>query len=176
MKIVATSLAMLGIVAKVVAQAPALPTVTPVVYPYHFAATATGTNDLTSDYSNELLWTNVSSQSYVILRWDPSPGDIPVAYYSVHWWRTASIFTNNSDVGTNRQLTVSLKVPALTNRIIYITSLNATNIRYRPYGGLWNLCGWTNRTLTNPPVGLQYQGMGRSAKSPARVMIYKEVR
>lgn len=133
---------------------------------FHFAATAVATNGLESDYSKEVTTTNPTPN----LAWDPSP--TPGCTYTYTIWRGTNTahYTATWSAGTNTTFTVP-PVPDKTNRVLTLTTQNATNIQYRPWGGTWWLANRTNLLLHNPPVGLQYRPLGRSASKPARAWI-----
>lgn len=94
--------------------------------------------------------------------------------YFLFWSWTGK--TNSLDCGTNMTQAVTLYPPSKTNHILTITTVNATNIRYRPPGGTWFLANTNYLRFTNPPASqLTYQPMGTSKNSRATITIRQSV-
>lgn len=136
--------------------------------------------------SSVLYWTNSVRTNAIPIAWeaakvgcDPSITNIqPVTGYVFSYTRLGTSNTYYLQVSpTNRFAILPLPVaPLKTNRIVTITSQNATNIRYRPPGGTWKLLNRTNLSDTNPPVPvLQYQAMGASKAKPGELFIDRRI-
>jgi hypothetical protein len=105
---------------------PALPKlVAPPVRTFFYAATATGTNGMTSVYSNEVSSTNLT----VLLAWNPSAGAI--SNYTVLRGTNSGAYLKSYPAGTN--LILQVPPPPPSNLVITVS-------------------GSTNFSLTNPPA------------------------
>ncbi|MEN6533336.1 MAG: hypothetical protein ABFD89_06715 [Bryobacteraceae bacterium] len=147
-----------------------LPPTTNLLY---FAATASDAAGLSSDYSTELVYTNTTRASRFVLAWDASPGTNVITNYTVWQGRASRSYTNSVNAGTNLTATLLTAPPAKTNRVITVTTVNATNLEYSSRaGGPWLLAGKTNLCFTNPVVSaLYYRPMERTKASAARAYI-----
>jgi hypothetical protein len=143
--------------------------------PIYFAATATDTNGVESDFSNEAVINHFNGSNLVktvTLEWDASPSP-DITNYTIHWGGASGTYSRSIYAGTNLVWTVDLLVPVHSNRVITIWTENATNIRYaaRPCYP-WLLAYKTNLCFTNPPApALYYEPMARSSNQPARIFI-----
>lgn len=141
---------------------PMLPAVIerPATNRYCFAATATGTNGLESDFSNEVCATNLR---VVTLAWDKSPGTNAVTNYAVYWGGKNGTYTNKWQCGTN--LTVTLRLPWVkpkTNCVVTLTTSKATNIlAANSFKGPWVALNATNWTGTNPTSPQYWRAVGK---------------
>ncbi|MEN6533060.1 MAG: hypothetical protein ABFD89_05315 [Bryobacteraceae bacterium] len=133
---------------------------------YHFAATAVSTNGLESDYSAEVTTTNPRPT----LAWDRDTHYAPRTTFHIYRGTNTGLYTTSWPAGTAYVFSVP-SVPLPTNRVLTITTTNATNIAYRPWTGTWMLSGKTNLTFTNPSVSLEYRPLGPTRASPARASI-----
>lgn len=94
--------------------------------------------------------------------------------YLLEWTYVSLVGTQ--DCGTNMSQTIALYPARKTNQVITITTVNATNIRYRPPGGTWFLANATNLTFTNPVVSqITYQPMGARRNALAKISISRTV-
>ena len=139
-----------------------------------FAATATDSFGLQSDYSTELEYDRpIGGPRSITLAWDEcDPGDT----YTIYWGRLSGLYTHTVDAGTNLQLTVILCPPPLTNVIVTVTG-QALEWSALPTGpwcdittmdiGHWTLdSGLYTWSATNPPApSLYFRG------SPAAITI-----
>ena len=139
----------------------------------YFAATATDAAGRTSEYSAELVYTNTARASCFQLLWNSSPCTNIITNYTVWQGRASHSYTNWVKAGTNLTATIWTAPPPKTNRVVTVTTINATNIQYSTRaGGPWLLAGKTNLCLTNPPgTALFYRPMGRTKASAARAYI-----
>ena len=116
----------------------------------HFAATATGTNGLTSDYSSEAVLIHTNRVETATCAWDPPTGTNAIAHYTLYHGRAAGTYTN-SVTTTNTQATIRISPAVPTNLVLTITSVGLTNIAWRDgWKGSWRLLGATNLCVTNP--------------------------
>lgn len=143
-------------------EALAVPSVTLPVWIFYFSLTAVDTNTLLeSDYSAEVFSTN----GRPTLAWDASASSN--VSYIVHRGTNTGTYTRSWNAGTQTTFAIPAD-PRSANTVITVTTKNATNIAYRPWGGTWLFAGKTNLTLTNPVVGLMYRAVGRKfAPRPA---------
>jgi len=151
--------------------APPGPTPKPIFPPFYFVVTATATNGLESNYSNEAIFTNTipGLKTNVTLGWDASVSDLPISNYTIFMGRVSGVYTNRFNAGTNLALSVSLYGPRLTNWILFVTTTNATNLAMSDsLSGPWTLLNTNNWTATNPPAPRFFLGVGESEN---RVMI-----
>jgi hypothetical protein len=112
---------------------------------WYFAATATDTNGLTSDYSNEVTTNLPSTIKTVTLLWNPSPSS-NIAGYNVFKGKVSGIYTNKYAAGTNLTLEIPLSSPLPSNRVVTLKPMVATNL-----SGPWTVfTNWPSVTWTNP--------------------------
>ena len=84
-----------------------------------FAATATDSFGLQSDYSAELEYDRpIGGPRSITLAWDQCD---PGVTYTIYWGRISGLYTHTVDAGTNLTLTVILCPPPLTNVLITVT-------------------------------------------------------
>ena len=139
--------------------------------PWFFAATATATNGLTSEFSKELVWANTNQARQVTLGWDASGGQNERITYAVHKGQSSRAYSNSYSAGTNLVLTVPLYPPAKSNFVWTVTSVNATNLQWAAaLAGPWFLLGKTNYTATNGP-GRFWRALGRKATTKGKAFI-----
>ena len=141
--------------------------------PHYFAATATDEYGLESDYSEECVWTNntLLMAKSITLAWDPSPGTNVITNYKVYRGQYSGWYDTNFNAGTNLTLQIPLYPPRLSNQVITITSVNATNLQYRSgLTGAWAPLGATNWAATNPPTRF-WRAMGTRLSRPGRAII-----
>ena len=103
-------------------QLPKLIVIPPKTNYYYFAATATDTYNLESDYSNECVLTNTAHYPIVGLAWGKSPGTNIITNYKIYWGPSTKIYTNSVSAGTNLTITISLVPPPKTNCVITLIS------------------------------------------------------
>lgn len=148
----------------------------PVFYPvFHFAATATDTNGLESDFSNEAIfeYTSENPGRVATLAWDPSPGTNVITNYTIYFGRETRTYTNAVLAGTNLTYTVRF-LPALkTNVIVTVRAVTGTGLVWAlSYSGHWWPVGSTTWTETNPVGPRYWRAVGK--KSPGTVEIKAE--
>lgn len=137
---------------------------------WYFAATATDVEGLESDFSTELVWTNATRARGVTLAWDAStsPG---ITNYKVYWGVRAATYTNCVSAGTNLTCSVRLGREPKTNRVVHVSSVNATGMwTAATLQGPWIQVDMTNVTLTNPAPSQFWR-----VEHPARLFIREEV-
>jgi hypothetical protein len=137
---------------------------------YYFAATAVSTNGLESDYSDEVQ-TTVARPT---LAWEDTHQS-PRTTYTIYRGTNTARYTASWSAGTNLSLTIPPPI-LKTNRVITITTVNATNLAYRPLCPLrpyvpWTLLNTNYLRLVNPTTNYQYRPLGRSRATPARATI-----
>jgi hypothetical protein len=132
---------------------------------FFFAATATSTAGLVSDFSNQVstnyyetsMWTNV------ILVWEKS-ASTNIKSYTLHGGGQPGIYTNSTNVGAalSGALTMIVYPVPLTNVVLNVTT-TGTNL-YRAPGprGPWTAMNLTNYTATNPPGPVYFRGRGKT--------------
>jgi len=138
----------------------------PVVREEHFAATATGTNGLESDYSKEAVLTVSNRIQTVTCAWD-APESNAIAYYTLYQGTAAGCYTNSVKTPTT-QATIQVNPPVPSNLVVTVTSTGCTNLQYRQAVGAtwtgWALLGRTNLEVTNPIyTAREWRGVGRPA-------------
>ena len=100
---------------------------------YHFTVRAIDNENLSSDESSEVVFTNESvAVTWVTLAWDWSGTNI-ITNYTVSKWRTDRP-TNTFNSGTNMVLTVRLLPLQLTNFVVTVTGSNISWIATNPPG------------------------------------------
>ena len=121
-------------------KAMAIPTRPPAVW--FFAATASDTNGLESDFSTELIYTNSLRTNLVALAWDAVTNS--KCTYRVYYGRASRTYTNAINAGTKMRVQFPL-VTVLTNIAITVSwptkSLTLTN-------PVASSCFWTGKNLT----------------------------
>lgn len=140
---------------------------------FYFAATAEG-GGTNSEYSNEVAFVRTNNVRLVTLAWDKSPStNVVVTNYTIWKGRASGVYTNSYVAGTNLTLTVPLLPPALSNLVVAVTSVNATNLQWRAAvnTGSWTKLGATNYTTTNPPSPRFWRAMSKSKSTPSQVFI-----
>lgn len=138
---------------------------------YHFAATATGANGLESDYSNELVWTNTTGAGRIMLGWDASPSSNIVNYTVFRGLASGSYTFAPVHAGTNLSVIFWLVRAPKTNRVVHVSSVNATGMwTAATLKGPWIQIAATNVSLTNPAPSRFWR-----VEHPARVFLSEEV-
>jgi hypothetical protein len=137
---------------------------------WYFAATATDSDELESDYSNELVWTNSTRARGVTLTWDASVSP-NITNYKVYWGRSSNTYTSTVSAGTNLTLSLRLTPVSKTNRIVHVSFANASKAWTATHlSGPWAEIAATNVTLTNPAPSQLWR-----VEQPAKVVITKEM-
>jgi hypothetical protein len=153
------------------AEVPPVPkSVVPPLRVWYFAATATDGDGAESDFSKELVWTNLSRARGVTLAWDPpvSPG---ITNYRVYSGGKSATYTNSVSSGTNLTCEVRLAPALKTNRVVHVSSVNATSMwTSATLKGPWIQIAATNVSLTNPAPSQLWR-----VEQPAKVVITKEM-
>ena len=156
--------------ARASASAPPLPPaliVVPVTNRYYFAATATDNYGQVSDYSNETNLVRTGGWRTVTLAWDRSPGTNVITNYAVLWGGASRSYTNLVNAGTNLSKVVQVLPPMLTNIVVSVTTVNATNLAWAPaIKGLWTMVGATNYSVTNPASSRLFRAVGKKGSVP----------
>ena len=139
--------------------------VVPSVRTYHFAATATDTNGLESDYSTEAVLRVTNRIQTVTCAWDPSAGTNAIAHYTLYQGTAAGCYTNSVKTPTT-QATIQVNPPVPSNLVVTVTSTGCTNLQYRQAVGAtwtgWALLGRTNLEVTNPIyTAREWRGVGK---------------
>ena len=130
---------------------------------FYFAATASDTDGLESDYSEEVHWirTNGGPRS-VTLAWD-SCGDNTIKIY---WGVAPGDYNHTVDVGPVTEATIELLPPPLTNCVVSVSATGPDmEWSFFPDGPwVWMLSNtWTE---TNPPAPmLFFRGQGASVST-----------
>ena len=157
--------------------APAAPPVPKLVLPppttsiWYFAATAVDASGLESDYSTEAEFVTTNDVSSITLAWDASPSTNHLTY-RLYTGGTSRTYTNMMNVGTNLVATARLAPPPLTNLLLRVTTINATNLQWSATPrGPWTLLGATNLVATNVPSPRYYRALGRSRSTKAQSFI-----
>lgn len=136
---------------------------------WYFAATASDDSGLESDFSNEVVLTNNTYASGVVLAWDASPSP-NITNYKVYYGRTNGIYTNTVSANTNLTIGFYLTKAPKTNRVVTVTTYGATGmLTAQSIKGPWIHVDMTNVTLTNP-LPSQFW----SVEKPAKVFITEE--
>lgn len=156
---------------------PPLPTVAvvravPSVREEHFAATATGTNGLESDYSSEAVLRHTNRVETVTCAWDPPVGTNAIASYTLWHGPKAGVYTNSVKT-TNVQTMLRISPAIPTNLVLTVTSVGLTNIAWcNRLNGNWALLGVTN-FVTNAASAkmLLFLGLGRPATPVKRLYL-----
>lgn len=132
---------------------------------FYFSATATDTNGLESDYSNEVVYTNrySSYSETVALAWDRSPGTNVITKYSVYYGGASRTYTNVTKAGTNLTAIVRLAPEPPTNFVLTVTATGgATNIFWASsLKGTRMALNTTNYVATNLPAPRYFWGRGK---------------
>lgn len=145
----------------------------PSVREEHFAATATGTNGLESDYSSEAVLRHTNRVETVTCTWDPPVGTNAIASYTLWHGPKAGAYTNSVKT-TNTQATLRISPAIPTNLVLTVTSVGLTNIAWRDgWKGSWRLLGATNLCVTNPVATSPrlFLGLGRPATPVKRLYL-----
>ena len=140
----------------------------PIFYPtFFFVATATSTNGLESEYSNEIAWQYTKENPWRVLNvaWNPSATNGSISNYSVFFGRSPGAYTNRTECGTNLSATVRVLPPRLTNVVVTIQTVNGTNLAWsESLKGLWKSIGATSVTFTNPIGNRLWKAVGKNSR------------
>lgn len=138
---------------------------------WYFVATATDSDGLESDYSNELVWTNATGASRIMLGWDASPSSNIVNYTVFRGLASGSYTFAPVHAGTNLSVIFWLVRAPKTNRVVHVSSVNATGMwTAATLKGPWIQIAATNVSLTNPAPSRFWR-----VEHPARVFLSEEV-
>jgi hypothetical protein len=147
------------------------PAVTNAARVWYFAATATDSDGLESDYSNELVWTNTTGASRIMLGWDASPSSNIVNYTVFRGLASGTYTFEPVHAGTNLSVAFWLVRAPKTNRVVHVSSVNATSMwTSATLKGPWIQVAATNVSLTNPAPSQFWR-----VEQPAKVVITKEM-
>lgn len=138
---------------------------------YWFAATATSSDGLVSEYSKEVSLATTQKVVTVTLAWDASVcTNCTVTNYTAYQGAASGSYTNHVDVGTN--LTARFTMPRRLDQVVTITSINSTNLQMSAsLRGPWSLLGTTNWAGTNITGPRFWRGLGRSKSKPGQVFL-----
>lgn len=146
------------------------PTTTNAPRVWYFAATATDSDGLESDYSNELVWTNTTGASRIALGWDASPSSNIVNYTVFRGLASGSYTFAPVHAGTNLSVIFWLVRAPKTNRVVHVSSVNATSMwTSATLKGPWIQVAATNVSLTNPAPSQFWR-----VEQPAKLFIREE--
>jgi DNA-binding CsgD family transcriptional regulator len=114
----------------------------PTVYTWYFSATATATNGLESDFSNEVSVSVTNARALVELAWETVTNR--GATYTVYTGFAPRTYTNATPAGTNTRATVQVGRP-IPPVIYRLWAEQATN-RAGPWSAItnWPALVWTN--------------------------------
>ncbi len=133
---------------------------------YYFAATATDTAGLESDYSNEVILVDTNFHRFVTLAWCPSPCTNVITNYIVYWGPAPHTYTNHISAGTNLDITIALWPPGPSNILVRVTSTGATNLAWATsFAGPWTKLNATNWTGTNVQGTRFWRALARTSGS-----------
>ncbi len=125
-----------------------------------------------------LVFTNTGASNRITLAWDWGTNWLcanpPTNAYSnfLAWGETLDAMTNIVNAGTNSSITVTLIPPPLTNRLIQVTTVSATNLQWSlTPRGPWTSLNVTNWTATNPPAPRYFRALGARRSAPGRATI-----
>lgn len=134
----------------------------------YFSATALDSIGQESDYSSEIyLPITNRHNSLVTLAWDAVPG-LTGLTYRVYRGNRSRTYATNFSAGTNLCITIPIFAPPLTNCVITITSMNATDILWASslaFIGPWQRIGRTNWSATNPAPRV-FRAIGKKGSKP----------
>lgn len=134
----------------------------------YFSATALDSIGQESDYSSEIYLPITNRyNSLVTLAWDAVPGLTGLTYRVYRGTRSRTYATNFS-AGTNLCITIPIHPPLLTNCVITVTSMNATDILWASslaFIGPWQRIGRTNWSETNPAPRV-FRTIGKKGSEP----------
>lgn len=133
---------------------------------WYFSATAVNEEGLESDYSEEVSYRlTTGPQAGVTLSWDRGEPSSANETYKVYRGKQSRAYTDTFKAGTNLTLTISPS-PSKTNRIVTVTTQNATNLAYASKLGVrWTFIGATNWTATNPASMRFWRAVGTKNSS-----------
>jgi hypothetical protein len=138
---------------------------------WYFAATATDSDGLESDYSNELVWTNTIGASRIMCAWDAPSSTNSITNYTVFRGLASGSYTFAPvHAGTNLSVIFWLVRAPKTNRVVHVSSVNATGMwTAATLKGPWNQVAATNVSLTNPAPSQFWR-----VEQPAKLFIREE--
>jgi hypothetical protein len=147
------------------------PTVTNAPRVWYFAATATDSDGLESDYSNELVWTNTIGASRIMCAWDAPSSTNSITNYTVFRGLASGSYTFAPvHAGTNLSVIFWLVRAPKTNRVVFVTTWGATGmLTAATVKGPWIHVDTTNATLTNPASSQFWR-----VEQPAKLFIREE--
>lgn len=147
------------------------PTVTNAPRVWYFAATATDSAGLESDYSNELVWTNTIGASRIMCAWDAPSSTNSITNYTVFRGLASGTYTFEPvHAGTNLSVAFWLVRAPSTNRVVHVSSINATSMwTSATLKGPWIQVAATNVSLTNPAPSQFWR-----VEQPAKLFIREE--
>jgi hypothetical protein len=138
---------------------------------WYFAATATDSDGLESDYSNELVWTNTIGASRIMCAWDAPSSTNSITNYTVFRGLASGSYTFAPvHAGTNLSVIFWLVRAPKTNRVVHVSSVNATGMwTAATLDGPWIQVAATNVSLTNPAPSQFWR-----VEQPAKLFIREE--
>lgn len=137
---------------------------------FFFAATATDNEGLESDFSAEVTLTNATS-GRVEVAWDYPYTNWTVTNFTVFRGLASGAYTFAPvHAGTNLSVAFWLVRAPKTNRVVHVSTLNATGMwTAATLKGPWIQVAATNATLTNPAPSQFWR-----VEQPAKVFIREE--
>lgn len=147
------------------------PTVTNAPRVWYLAATATDSDGQESDYSNELVWTNTIGASRIMCAWDAPSSTNSITNYTVFRGLASGTYTFEPvHAGTNLSVAFWLVRAPSTNRVVHVSSINATSMwTAATLAGPWIQVAATNVSLTNPAPSQFWR-----VEQPAKLFIREE--
>jgi hypothetical protein len=128
---------------------------------WYFAATATDSDELESDFSDELSLTETSRIATVTLAWDQSVSWSPSnpLTYRVYCGGKSRTYTNIVEAGTNLSVTVRLARLLKTNRLVVVSSTSTGMFYGDTMTGPWTYTSETNILTFNPSGNRFYRAV-----------------
>lgn len=153
------------------AELPSAPkAVVPAPRVWYFAATATDSGGLESDFSAEVTLTNAAARR-VEIAWDYPYTNWTVTNFTVFRGLASGAYTFAPvHAGTNLSVAFWLVRAPKTNRVVHVSTLNATGMwTAASLKGPWIQVAATNVTLTNPAPSQFWR-----VEQPAKLFIREE--
>lgn len=141
---------------------------------WFFAATATDKQGLESDFSSEVVLTNIFSNSpisLVTLAWDKSSGTNVITNYTIYFGSAHTNYTNLTLVGTNLTGTVRVLPAPLTNTVLTVTTTGTNLYRSSTLNGPWISLGRTSYAVTNSPSPFYFRSRPSSSKVSIKTVL-----
>lgn len=139
----------------------------PLVRTWYFAATATDSSGLESDFSNEVAYTNWTRTNVVLtLAWDHNPGENVVTNYTIYKGLASGNYPWRYYAQTNRTLTIPIYGFPLSNVVITVVASNATQLMFKDgLRGTWFTLLTNYWRATNPPSPRFFRSLGTNSGS-----------